>query len=91
MFDTISHWLYQLVQFWVSLLFSPHPPPPRKHINGPRVAVIGAGITGVSAAAHCIGHGCEPVIFEAGSRPNLGGIWSVSPMVPMQLKHLLAN
>ncbi|KYG39843.1 hypothetical protein M433DRAFT_9795 [Acidomyces richmondensis BFW] len=53
MFDMIYHWLYQLVQFWISLFFSPRQPPPRKYHSGPRVAVIGAGITGVSAAAHC--------------------------------------
>jgi NADPH-dependent 2,4-dienoyl-CoA reductase/sulfur reductase-like enzyme len=51
--------------------------------TGPRVAVIGAGITGVTAAAHCIGHGFDVTIFEAGERESLGGIWSVSSSRPL--------
>ena len=35
--------------------------------------------TGVSAASHCVGHGFDVTIFEAGDEKNLGGIWSVSP------------
>ncbi|KAK5989735.1 putative monooxygenase [Cladobotryum mycophilum] len=42
----------------------------------PRIAVIGAGITGVSAAAHIIGHGFDVTIFESRGKANLGGIWS---------------
>ncbi|KAJ7722759.1 FAD/NAD(P)-binding domain-containing protein [Mycena olivaceomarginata] len=41
-----------------------------------RIAVIGAGLTGVSSAAHCISHNFEVVIFEAAPRSGLGGIWS---------------
>jgi NADPH-dependent glutamate synthase beta subunit-like oxidoreductase len=78
MLELIYDWLYQLIQLAISLLFSPYPPPPRKNVDGPRIAIIGAGITGVSSAAHCIGHGAQPVIFEAGPREHLGGIWSVS-------------
>lgn len=39
-----------------------------------KVAVIGSGITGISSAAHLIGHGFEPVIFE--ETDMIGGIWS---------------
>lgn len=71
--------VYQVIQFFVSKFFSPTPPAPRRRIsNARRVAVIGAGITGVSSAAHCVGHGFEVTIFEAKGRDHLGGIWSVS-------------
>jgi NADPH-dependent 2,4-dienoyl-CoA reductase/sulfur reductase-like enzyme len=40
----------------------------------PRVAVIGAGLTGVSSAAACLRAGVEVVIFEKSDR--IGGIWS---------------
>lgn len=36
------------------------------------------GITGVTSAAHCVGHGFDVVIFDAGTKEQLGGIWSVS-------------
>lgn len=38
-----------------------------------KVAVIGAGISGVSAAAHLIKNGLEPVLFERSSAA--GGVW----------------
>ncbi|KAK6349664.1 hypothetical protein TWF696_005943 [Orbilia brochopaga] len=69
-------WLFEIWQFLLNKLFSPDPPPPAANLQRPRIAVIGAGMTGVAAAAHCIGHGRQVVIFEAGSRDNLGGIWS---------------
>lgn len=70
--------LYQLWQLLLNKLLSPTPPPPGVKIQGPKIAVIGAGITGVSSASHCVGHGFDVQIFEAGPRKNLGGIWSVS-------------
>lgn len=76
-------WLYMILQAVLTRIFSPVPPPPTandsKDIPRKRVAVIGAGLTGVSSAAHCVGHGFDVQIFE--SRPKdkgLGGIWSVS-------------
>lgn len=69
---------FQLYQYITGLILSPSPPDPTKPLNRPKVAIIGAGITGVSAAAHCVGHGFDVVIFEAGGEENLGGIWSVS-------------
>ena len=71
--------LYQVLQFIISWTFSPGPPKSAKELKRPKIAVIGAGITGVTAAAHCVGHGFDVVIFEAGSEKNVGGIWSVSP------------
>lgn len=69
--------VYQLLQWLLDRLLSPAPPPPNTNLSRPKIAIIGAGLTGVSAASHCVGHGFECVIFEAGSRKTLGGIWSV--------------
>lgn len=74
----IVNWVYQAIQFFIAQLFSPDAPPPRDNLDGPRIAVIGAGITGVSSAAHCVGHGFDVTLFEAKRREHLGGIWSVS-------------
>lgn len=70
--------LYQILQWLTDKLLSPKPPGQNARQGRPKIAVIGAGITGVTAAAHCIGHGFEVVIFEAGSKDHVGGIWSVS-------------
>ena len=70
-------YVYSLIQWVLDKLLSPTPPPPHAHLGQPRIAVIGAGLTGVSAASHCVGHGFDVTIFEAGDRKNLGGIWSV--------------
>lgn len=69
--------LYQVLQWILDKLFSPNPPPPGAKLQRPRIAIIGAGLTGVSAASHCVGHGFDVKIFEAGDRKSLGGIWSV--------------
>jgi hypothetical protein len=71
-------YLYWIGQFLLDKLLSPNPPPPNTKLSRPRIAVIGAGITGVSAASHCVGHGCETTIFESGDENSVGGIWSVS-------------
>ena len=73
--------LFQIFQWLTDKLLSPKPPSENARLghNRPKIAVIGAGITGVTSAAHCIGHGFDVVIFEAGSKDNVGGIWSVSP------------
>ena len=70
-------WLYALLQFLIDKILSPSPPAPNTHLRRPRIAIIGAGLTGVSAASHCVGHGFDVVLFEAEGRENLGGIWSV--------------
>ena len=62
--------LYQLFQWLIDKIISPTPPTPSTRLGRPKVAVIGAGLTGVTAAAHCIGHGFDVVIFEAGSKEN---------------------
>ena len=75
----ISHILnvvYEFFQELVTLLFSTRPPRPHQQLSGPRIAVIGAGISGISAAAHCAGHGSDVVLYEAHSRRHLRDIWS---------------
>lgn len=69
--------IYQLIQWFLDKLLSPNPPKPGAKLGRPKIAVIGAGLTGVSAASHCVGHGFDVQIFEAGPRKQLGGIWSV--------------
>lgn len=69
--------LYQVLQWLLDRLLSPTPPPPHATLKRPKIAIIGAGLTGVSAASHCVGHGFDCRIFEAGPEKNLGGIWSV--------------
>ncbi|KAF2147150.1 uncharacterized protein K452DRAFT_240355 [Aplosporella prunicola CBS 121167] len=68
--------VFQLMQWVLDKLLSPTPPPPNANLSRPKIAVIGAGLTGVSAASHCVGHGFDCTLFEAGGREALGGIWS---------------
>ncbi|KAI1775491.1 FAD/NAD(P)-binding domain-containing protein [Hypoxylon cercidicola] len=68
--------VFEVFQWFADLIFSPTPPGPSTQLRRPKVAVIGAGITGVTSAAHCIGHGFDVVIFEGGDKKSLGGIWS---------------
>ncbi|KAF7945189.1 hypothetical protein EAE96_009968 [Botrytis aclada] len=68
--------LYRVWQFFLAKLLSPSPPVEGQKLGRPKIAIIGAGLTGVSAASHCVGHGFDVQIFEAGPRSQLGGIWS---------------
>lgn len=68
--------LYQILQFFIDKLLSPTPPSPKTQLRRPKIAIIGAGLTGVSSASHCVGHGFDVTIFEQGDRKALGGIWS---------------
>ena len=78
--------LYSILQFLLDSLLSPTPPPPHAHLSRPRIAIIGAGLTGVSSASHCVGHGFDVTIFEAGDEKSLGGIWSVSRDLTCELQ-----
>ncbi|MCJ1284652.1 hypothetical protein MMC26_003987 [Xylographa opegraphella] len=69
-------WIYQLIQWLLNIILSPNAPPPHAVLGRPRIAIIGAGLTGVAAASHCVGHGFDVCIFEAGDETALGGIWS---------------
>ncbi|KAK7682058.1 hypothetical protein QCA50_015022 [Cerrena zonata] len=67
---------YILCQKLIIWIFSPKPPKYSSQPSSPhgRIAVIGAGLTGVSSAAHAIAHGFDVVIFEQDDR--VGGIWA---------------
>jgi heterodisulfide reductase subunit A-like polyferredoxin len=69
-------WVYTLLQWFLDKILSPHPPAPNAHLRRPKIAIIGAGLTGVSAAAHCVGHGFEVTLFEANDEKHVGGIWA---------------
>ncbi|KAI1877806.1 hypothetical protein JX265_003814 [Neoarthrinium moseri] len=82
--------IYQLMQWAIGLIMSPDPPPPGTQLSRPKIAIIGAGITGVTSAAHCVGHGFDVVIFEAGDKKSLGGIWSkVNDTSSLQIHSLM--
>lgn len=67
--------IYQLIQTIISWVFSPLPPTLQANQKPlGHVAIIGAGITGISSASHLLGHGFEVTIFEQSE--NVGGIWS---------------
>lgn len=69
--------IYRLIQILLSRVLSPDPPLPGAKLARRKVAVIGAGLTGVSAAAHCVGHGFDVVLFEKGeNEKSIGGIWT---------------
>ena len=74
--------IYGIIQWIIGKLIAPNPPRPGVKLRRPKIAIIGAGLTGVSAASHCVGHGLDVTIFEAGPKSNLGGIWSVSCWIP---------
>lgn len=74
--NRIFLWWFQIYQAVLSKLLSPTPPPPGKKLRRPRIAIVGAGITGVAAASHCVGHGFDVMIYEAGGKKSLGGIWA---------------
>lgn len=67
---------FRIYQMVLAKILAPDPPPPGKTLRRPRIAIVGAGLTGVSAAAHCVGNGFDVHIFEAGPREHLGGIWA---------------
>ncbi|KAF1357871.1 FAD/NAD(P)-binding domain-containing protein [Lizonia empirigonia] len=58
--------IYQIFQYILDTLLSPTPPPPQAKLSRPKIAIIGAGLTGVSSASHCV----------SGPKSHVGGIWS---------------
>ncbi|NHZ91885.1 NAD(P)-binding protein [Massilia sp. CCM 8733] len=47
-------------------------------MSRPRIAIIGAGSSGMAAAAEMLQRGLDPVLFEARSEP--GGLWGKAPL-----------
>lgn len=70
LFNSPLQFIYILIQNVLDIVLSPTPPPPNANLGRPKIAIIGAGLTGVSSASHCVGHGFDVQIFEAGSRKN---------------------
>lgn len=68
--------IYNIIQILLDRFLSPTPPAPNAQLGRPKIAIIGAGLTGVSSASHCVGHGFDVTIFESGSQDALGGIWA---------------
>ncbi|KAI9058979.1 FAD/NAD-P-binding domain-containing protein [Trametes sanguinea] len=88
--ESLFDFFYVLVQHIIIWLFKPPPPPGPEYPKNPkgRIAVIGAGLTGVSSAAHAIAHGFDVVIYEQGD--TVGGIWAhVNKTSGLQLNSLL--
>ncbi len=52
------------------------PPPPERR----RVAVIGAGVSGLAAAKCLLDESIEPVVFE--QAPHIGGLWNYDEALP---------
>ncbi|KDE08675.1 hypothetical protein MVLG_01133 [Microbotryum lychnidis-dioicae p1A1 Lamole] len=80
---------YQIYQAGVDLLFTaPYRPLPDGVEPFGRVAIIGAGLSGISSAAHLVAHGFDVVIYEADDK--IGGIWAnVNSTSSLQLNSLL--
>ncbi|KAI0247010.1 FAD/NAD-P-binding domain-containing protein [Lactifluus subvellereus] len=81
--------LYISIQLIVIAIFKPKPPK-RDRLKKPygRIAVVGAGLTGISSAAHCVAHNFEVVIYDAND--TVGGIWAnVNKSSSLQLNSLL--
>lgn len=68
LFNSPFQFIYLLMQNLLDIFLSPNAPPPNADLSRPKIAIIGAGLTGVSSASHCVGHGFDVQIFEAGSR-----------------------
>lgn len=64
------------IPYLSSLLPTKLPTRPQETPDPPRFAIIGAGISGIAAAAHITNSGFDCHIFEAGCEDHLGGIWS---------------
>ncbi|KAG8859908.1 hypothetical protein FRC20_011745 [Serendipita sp. 405] len=79
---------YVLIQKIIVLVFKPRPPRNESPQYRGRIAVVGAGLSGISSAAHSVAHGFDVVIFETNDK--VGGIWAnVNSTSGLQLNSLL--
>ena len=65
--------VYQWIQLLIAFFFSPQQPSKSQPCFG-HVAIVGAGLTGISTASQLIAQGFQVTLFEAGS--ETGGIWA---------------
>ncbi|KAI0078014.1 hypothetical protein K474DRAFT_991089 [Panus rudis PR-1116 ss-1] len=70
----VSRTSYIVLQRLIIWVFKPSPPKHACQHTKPlgRIAVVGAGVSGVSSAAHAIAHGFDVVIYEKGDRVAFG-------------------
>ncbi|KAI0766412.1 FAD/NAD-P-binding domain-containing protein [Trametes elegans] len=89
--DKVFSSLLLLFQLFIIQLYKPSPPPKpdqSQSAGRARIAVIGAGLTGVSSAAHAVAHGFDVVLYE--QEATVGGIWAhVNETSSLQLNGLL--
>lgn len=79
--------IYEAIEIVVSFFFSPLPPTRTKDKFG-HVAIIGAGISGISSASQLVSQGFQVTIFEASS--ETGGIWAhVNKTSGLQINSIL--
>ena len=57
-------WLYSILQWLLANIFSPDSPAPGAKLRCLKIANIDAGLTGVSASSHCVGHGFDVVYLK---------------------------
>ncbi len=57
------------------------------HSMAKRVAVIGAGSSGLTSIKCCLDEGLEPVCFE--SSDDIGGLWRFKVENEFHFKHLM--
>ncbi|GAA5982633.1 hypothetical protein JCM5350_002128 [Sporobolomyces pararoseus] len=68
-------YVYLAYQSILAYIFSgEYQPLPENHKFLGRIAIIGAGLTGISSAAHAVDHGFDVVIYEA--EESVGGVWA---------------
>ncbi|OSC98613.1 FAD/NAD(P)-binding domain-containing protein [Trametes coccinea BRFM310] len=88
--DAGSALIYMFIQHVLIFLFKWPPPPGPEYPKSPkgRIAIIGAGVTGISSAAHAIAHGFDVVIYEQSD--TVGGVWTrVNETSGLQINSLL--
>ncbi|GAA96757.1 uncharacterized protein L969DRAFT_67256 [Mixia osmundae IAM 14324] len=90
--NEIVSFIYRFVQHCIAFVFAPSLPPPQDQRNAAygHVAVIGAGVSGVSTAAHLIGNGFLVTLYDDSPAKAPGGVWArVNKTSGLQLNSML--
>lgn len=86
--NAVLLYIYECIEVLISYFFSPLPPVPRPENKFGHVAVIGAGLSGISTASQLVAQGFQVTIFEADSES--GGIWAnVNSTSGLQINSML--